>query len=449
MPPPAPLIHTHAAILSIGDELTRGQVLDTNSRLISQMLMDAGVEPVEHVTIGDSRAQTADAIRRLAQLTSLVIISGGLGPTLDDLTRDALADVLGEPLVEDPDALRELKALFARRGRELNAMQRLQALRPASARCIGNPFGTAPGLRARVGGADVFCLPGPPGELQPMFVSAVLPAIHPEAGVLVRTKTLHVIGLGEGEAASRVGDLMRRDRNPLVGITASGLLLTWRIRYRGRAGGEQAAAEVESTAEVIRAAMGECVFAEDVPAATAEFALPASVLARLDSRGGTLATVESCTGGMLGAMLTGVPGSSRVYLGGLVTYANQVKESLAGVRPETLVTHGAVSSNTAAQMALGGLEAIGSSHALSITGIAGPDGGTPDKPVGTVHIGLAIRCGDGQPEVRTRRFQFPGSREEVRHRAARSALGMLHFALCEAAPSARRMLFEQPLSGHA
>ena len=445
MPPPATLIHTHAAILSIGDELTRGQILDTNSRLISQMLMDAGVEPVEHVTIGDSRAHTADAIRRLAQMAPLVIISGGLGPTLDDLTRDALADVLGEALVEDPDALRDLEALFTRRGRVLNVMQRLQSLRPPSARCISNALGTAPGLWARVGGADVFCLPGPPGELQPMLASAVLPAINTERGVLVRTKTLHVIGLGEGEAAARVGDLMKRDRNPLVGITASGLLLTWRIRYRGRAGSEEAAAEVESTAQAIRAAMEECVFAEDVPAAAVEFALPASVLARLGGRGGTLATVESCTGGMLGAMLTGVPGSSRVYLGGLVTYANQVKESLAGVRSETLLAQGAVSSATAAQMAMGGLEAIGSTHALAITGIAGPGGATPDKPVGTVHIGLAIRGGAGQPEVHTRRFQFPGSREEVRQRAARSALGMLHFAMCGSAASARRMLFEQAL----
>lgn len=421
-----PLVHAHAAILSIGDELVRGQTLDTNSRLLSSRLMKLGIEPVEHATVGDDLGAMVDAFQRLARRAPLVIATGGLGPTDDDLTRDALAAVLGDQLVEDPDALAQLTERLRSRGREVSAAQRAQALRPSGARCLRNEFGTAPGLYAQVPvdgrAADVFCLPGPPGELVPMWDQLVVPRLRPEPGVTIRTRFIRLVGIPEAEAAQRVPGIMARDANPQVGITASGGILTWRIRYRGPLAPAAAEAEVGRVERRILDAMGEHVFARD------EISLAAAVLDALKARGQMLATVESCTGGLLGAQLTGVPGSSAAYVGGFVTYTNALKESQVGVRAETFAAYGAVSAECAGEMAAGGLARTGAHWCLSITGIAGPDGGTPEKPVGTVHIGLAQREGRGTI-VATRRFQIPGGRDDVRERSAMSALAMLWFAL--------------------
>lgn len=444
--------HTHAAILSIGDELVRGQILDTNSKWLSERLMLAGVETVEHVTIGDSRDATADALRRLAALSPLIIVTGGLGPTDDDLTREGLADALGEPLVEDADALRDLKAIFAKRGREITAMQARQALRPRSARCLVNPHGTAPGLYSALPtnsphqASDVFCLPGPPKELGPMFDRLVLPALRLPPGVAVLARQMTVIGIGEGDAAKRVGGLMARDRNPLVGITASNAVLTWRVLYRGRGSSVEAVAAVDATFASIRSAMGDHVVSEE--GASVEKTL----LDRLKALGRTLGVVESCTGGLLGEILTSVPGSSSVFAGGLITYSNQSKHALAGVSESEILAHGAVSLPVVRAMALGGLERLGVDHCLSISGVAGPDGGTPDKPVGTVCIAHAWRGekSDAEPapvHVEAGRFWMPGGRDQVRAYAARSALGLLHFNLLSPARTRPTLLFEAQPSG--
>jgi len=424
----AQVIHTHAAILGIGDELVRGQTLDTNSKLLSERLMLAGIEPVEHVTVGDDLAALTDALRRLCVRAPLVVCTGGLGPTDDDLTRDALAAVLGDELVEDEVALGWLIERLRSRGREVSAAQRLQALRPRTAECVRNDFGTAPGLFATVTNAvglaharsDVFCLPGPPGELKPMWDALVVPRLQAEPGVTIRTRFLKLIGLPEAEAASRVPGIMAREASPQVGITASGGVLTWRIRYRGPLGSAPADAAVDAVAKRIHDAMGEHVFAD---VAGGEPTLAASVVGLLRQRGETLAAVESCTGGMLGGAVTAIAGSSAAFTGGLLTYSNDLKQSLAGVRAETLAAHGAVSAECAAEMAAGGRDRLVASWCVSITGIAGPDGGSPAKPVGTVFIGLA-----GAGGVATRRFQFPGSRDDVRQRSVMSALAMVYFA---------------------
>ncbi len=433
------LVHTHAAILSIGDELVRGQTLDTNSRLISARLMDLGIETIEHATVGDDLDALVGAIRRLSSRAPLVVATGGLGPTDDDLTRDALAAVLGDQLVEDSDALAQLTERLRSRGRDVSAAQRMQALRPATARCLRNDFGTAPGLAARVrvdgGQADVFCLPGPPGELVPMWERSVVPLLRPQPGLTIRTRFIKLIGIPEAEAAARVPGIMARDANPQVGITASGGILTWRIRYRGTLAPDAAEAEVERVARRITDAMGEHVFAHG------EVSLAAAVLDTLKARGQMLATVESCTGGLLGAQITAVPGSSAAFAGGFVTYTNALKQSQVGVREQTLAAHGAVSAACAREMAAGGLERSGADWCVSITGIAGPDGGSAEKPVGTVHVGLARRAGDGGP-VEARRFLIPGRRDDVRERAAMSALAMLWFALRGGDPPAR-LLWEQ------
>lgn len=433
------IVHSRAAILSIGDELVRGQTLDTNSRLLSARLMDLGIEPVAHETVGDDLAALVEALRRSALRAPLVIATGGLGPTDDDLTRDALAAVLGDRLVEDAEALAQLKERLRSRGREVSAAQRMQALRPAGAQCLRNDFGTAPGLSAcvRIGSeeTEIFCLPGPPGELVPMWERLVVPRLRPEPGVTLRTRFIKLVGIPEAEAASRVPGIMARDASPQVGITASGGILTWRIRYRGPLLPAAAESEVDRVAKRIADAMGEHIFAQG------EVTLAAAVVDALKAQGQMLATVESCTGGLLGAQLTSVPGSSAVYAGGFVTYTNALKQSQVGVRAETLAAHGAVSAECAREMAAGGLERTGADWCVSITGIAGPDGGTAEKPVGTVHIGLARRQGAGVQAI-SRRFLIPGARADVRERSAMSALAMLWFAMRRQDPPAR-LLWEQ------
>lgn len=425
----AQVIHTHAAILGIGDELVRGQTLDTNSKLLSERLMLAGIEPVEHVTVGDDLAAMTDALRRLCARAPLVVCTGGLGPTDDDLTRDALAAVLGDELVEDARALGWLTERLRSRGREVAPNQRMQALRPRSAECLRNDFGTAPGLFATVHNADgsshthtdVFCLPGPPGELKPMWDAFVVPRLRAEEGVTIRTRFLKVIGLPEAEAAARVPGIMARDASPQVGITASGGVLTWRIRYRGPLDAARADEQVEAAARRILDAMGEHIFAD---VTRGEPTLAARLVELLKQRGETLAVVESCTGGMLGQTVTAVAGSSAAFAGGFLTYSNELKQRIVGVRGETLAAHGAVSAECAAEMAAGGRERTGATWCVSVTGVAGPDGGSEAKPVGTVFVGLA-----GPGGVRTKLFRIPGLREDVRQRSVMSALAMLYFAV--------------------
>jgi len=432
-----PTTHDRAAILSVGDELVIGQRLDTNSRWISDRLTGMGIRVVEHITVGDDADAHLGALRRLVPAVPLVISTGGLGPTADDLTRSVLASLLGEPLVEDADALRTITELFARRGREISPNQRLQAQRPPSAVMLENPNGTAPGLLAEHSGCTIACLPGPPNEMHPMFERAVAPRLRPPTGAVIRARVLHTLGAGEGDAAARLGRLMDRDRNPLVGTTASGGVVSVRIRYEGpENGADRAVTETESE---VRAALDPFVFGID------DQTIETVVLNLLRDRAERLVTVESCTGGGLGALLTGVPGSSDAYAGGWVTYSNEFKHAEVGVPEALLRDHGAVSEPVARAMALGALATpIGASahHALAITGIAGPGGGSAEKPVGTVFICRASRAGWAEPESEVRRYQISGDREAVRDRSAKMALALLRFHL--AGIRAPRLLWELP-----
>ena len=446
------LVHSSACVLSIGDELSRGQMLDTNSKAIAQRLSDLGVDVVEHVTVGDSMVSIRDAIQRLAMVAPLVIVTGGLGPTQDDLTRLGLAAVLGETLVEDPEALNTLDARLRSRGRVMTDAQRTQSLRPESAKCLRNDFGTAPGLLARVRGSlgvslssgaeatsqrhadcDVFCLPGPPGEWKPMFDQHIVPRITLPKGHMFVTRLLHMYGLAESEAASMIPGLMDRNRNPLVGITASGGVLTWRIRAitQSKSEGMVNDIEIEQTIALIRERMGRYVFGEGADTL-------ASVAVRtLAARGQSVCVVESCTGGMLGERLTEVAGASAAFAGGWITYSNELKHKLVGVDLRTIARHGAVSRETATEMAMGGMERSGATRAIAITGIAGPDGGSPDKPVGTVWIAVASRTDSAlasdhdrsEPSVIAKQFLIPGARGDVRDRATTTAIAMLLWTL--------------------
>ncbi len=438
-------VHDRAAIISIGDELILGQTLDTNSRWISATLGEWNIRVAEHVTVPDDLAAQVAAMRRLAATVPLLICTGGLGPTADDLTRTALAELLGEPLVLDDAALAEITAMFQRRGRALTDLQRTQAMRPRSAAMLPNPHGTAPGLHAQLPAplptahcpnprADIFCLPGPPNEMMPMLLEQVRPRLNPPHATVVSTRILHTLGAGEGDLAQRLGNLMNRDRNPLVGTTASGGVVSVRIRYEGPEA--SAAAAVAETEARCRASCAPFVFG------TGEDTIMSVTLDLLRARGEKLDTVESCTGGLVGSLLTSVPGSSDAYLGGWVTYANNFKTAEVGVPEHLLQAHGAVSEPVARAMADGALAApagAAAAHALAITGVAGPGGGSDAKPVGTVFIALASR---GSP-THVRRFAFSGGRDAVRDRAAKMALAMLRFRLLGQAPGP--LLWETPL----
>lgn len=422
--------HTTAAIVSQGDELVLGQTLDTNSKWLSERLLAQGLTPVEHVTLPDDLDAIAAAFTRLAGRVDVIVCTGGLGPTADDLTREALARAMGEALVEDASALEQIRSWFRGRGRSMPVLNEVQARRPVSARCLENTHGTAPGLHAamKVGTrwCDVFCLPGPPRELFPMFAEHVVPALRPAAGAAVRAVALHTIGLGESDvatmlAASPRGDLMSRDRSPTVGTTASNGIVSVRVRAHGAGADEHIAQLLPHLREIL----GTVVFRESTDNTSPHVLLPKAVLDGLRSKRQTVATAESCTGGLLGAAFTDIPGSSASYAGGWVTYSNAMKTRELGV-PEALFSQvGAVSREVVCAMAQGGRERAKADWCLSVSGVAGPDGGTAEKPVGTVWIALAGPDG----VLDARRFAMGGDRGAVREWSVKAALAMLWFHL--------------------
>ncbi|MBA4028231.1 MAG: competence/damage-inducible protein A [Planctomyces sp.] len=416
--------HTAAAVLSTGDEIMLGQLQDTNARWLSERLAQAGVPVVAHMAVGDDLARLTAALRGLVGQAPLVIMTGGLGPTDGDLTRAALAALQGEPLIEDPAALEALRARLAARGRALSDRNRRQATRPVSAACLHNAHGTAPGLRLRAGPglAEVFALPGPPGELRPMFLAHVEPALRPAVRGGLATTLLHLAGVPESDAAERIADLTARGGESVVNITASGGVLTVRIRSASALGPGAARAEAERLAALARQRLAPYVFGADAET------LQGVLVRRLAQAGQRLAVAESCTAGLLGATIASVPGASAVLDGGWITYSNGLKVAQLGVPEATLAQHGAVSVQTAAQMAAGALARCAATHALAVTGIAGPDGGTPDKPVGTVCIAHAQRTSGGA-EVVSRRLLIAGDRQDVRERACRAAMSALEMHL--------------------
>lgn len=407
------------AILSVGDELVLGQIEDTNASWIARALQALGAMPGERRTVGDDRAALSTAMRELLASHTALIVTGGLGPTLDDLTREALLDLVDPhgTLVEDPAGVEHLCGWFERRGRAMPASNLRQAQRPREARLLPNPNGTAPGIAASwQSGRAIYCLPGPPGEMRPMFDACVAPELRDPARVVL-TATLRTIGLGESSIGEKLGELMQRGREPSVGTTASDGIVSIRVRATGEAIAARSA--LDATVAECRTRVGDIVFGvEDETLASALGAL-------LVARGATLATAESCTGGLVGAMVTEVSGSSAWYRGGFVTYENARKRDDLGVPESTLAAHGAVSHETALAMARGALAKTGADLAISTTGVAGPTGGSDAKPVGTVFVAIALRGGDAY----SRRFHFPGNRATVRSRTAHLALACARFAL--------------------
>jgi nicotinamide-nucleotide amidase len=410
-----------AVIISVGTELVTGQCVDTNSAWLSGELSPFGVQVVRHVTVGDDVERLEGAIREAMGKAGIIVITGGLGPTADDITRDALAAAIDAPLEENAEALGQIRAMFERWQRHMSDANRVQALIPRGCEIIPNKRGTAPGIRHRGDRTEMFALPGVPAEMKAMFTAAIEPVVRAAAGeAAMVVGRLLCYGIAEAKVGELLADLMDRTRNPLVGTTASNAVISVRVVARG-GNPDEARQLVESDLAEIRARLGSAVFGEG------EATLQEAVARLLIQQGKTVAVAESCTGGLLAKRLTDVPGSSAYFRCGYVTYSNEAKSALLQVSPELIATHGAVSEATARAMALGCRSAAGTDFATSITGIAGPSGGSPpDKPVGLVYIGLADSNG---VEVKGAILGEHLSRAEIRDRSSKAALNLLRLRL--------------------
>ena len=407
-----------AEIIAVGSELLTPHRQDTNSLFLTEQLNKLGIEVVRKTVVGDQREQIRDAFKEALSRVGLVISIGGLGPTEDDLTRETVAELLGRKLQLSNAILRGIQERFRRFGREMPEVNKRQAMVPDGAEPLDNPRGTAPGLWIEHQSQIVVLLPGPPGELKPMFTTRVEPRLAGyAAGRRLYKRELRVAGMAESDVEQRIAPIYTQFTEAETTLLAS----PGEIQVHLRAWSEDVAAAeklLNEMTERIRMALGEAVF-------TTEGESLEEVVAReLTLNNSTIAVAESCTGGLLAERLTSIAGSSSYFLGGVVCYANNLKTAWVDVPAEIIEAKGAVSAEVALALAEGIRRRSGALLGLGVTGIAGPAGGSAEKPVGTVHIALAT--GDGGKE---RGFHFPGDRERIRWQASQIALDMVrrHF----------------------
>jgi nicotinamide-nucleotide amidase len=420
-----------AAILAVGTELLGTDRLDTNSLLLTETLERHGVELVQKGVIGDDEEGIAAEIGRLLELTGLVLVGGGLGPTADDVTREAAARAFRREVRLDEAVAAEIEAKFRAHGMRMPEVNRRQARVPDGAVLLANPRGTAPGLRLDDDRGTVFLFPGVPRELERMVRHDLEPWLaERSAGVGRERGVLKVASLPESTVEERITPAYEEFGRESISVLAKPGEI--RIQFWARGGEEERRARLDRMAARLGELVGPAVFTRDPDAG-----LEAVVGELLRGAGATLATAESCTGGWLGRRVTAVPGSSDYYPGGVVSYSNALKERLLEVPAGTLAEHGAVSEPVARAMALGVRRLAGTTYALAITGVAGPGGGSEDKPVGTVHLALAgpgDEAEGGGAVLHHRCVRFPGDRERVRWMSTQLALEILRRHLLGAPP---------------
>ncbi|GAB6156226.1 competence/damage-inducible protein A [Desulfosporosinus burensis] len=403
-----------AEIVSTGTEILLGETLNTSAHYLTGKLSTLGIEVDYHTTIGDNPERLEQVLRQALGRSDLLITTGGLGPTADDLTKELVAKVLELKLELDSSSLEQIKKFFGRRKAPMPESNEKQAFFPVNSKILPNPIGTAPGAIIEKSGKIVIILPGPPFELHPMFDNYVWPELekilepHVER---MNERVLKVFGIGESAIEEVLNELMRLP-NVTVALLAKRAEMHIRLVARSteKTSGEAVKA-LDRVEEEIRQRLGNKVFGRD------QETMVGIVGQLFTDRHLTISTAESCTGGLLGAALTQEPGSSRFYLGGVVSYSNSLKQGLLGVSGETLKAFGAVSEEVAKEMAEGIRAKTGSDLAISTTGIAGPDGGSDQKPVGLVFIGIATPTG-----VEVEKFQLYGERQSVRQLTVHAAL---------------------------
>lgn len=402
-------------LVTVGTELLLGDTIDTNAAHVGRVFADHGLPVSRRATVGDTISHIQDAVGQALDRTGLVLVTGGLGPTRDDRTREAVSELLQMPLEFDEAVWDELVARWKRFGRVISESNRSQAMVPRGGTVLPNRWGSAPGLWLDTARGLVILLPGVPLELEGLLAEQVLPRLTERLGLLaIRSRMLRTAGVPESQLGEILGPLEER----LAPVTLAYLpdqtgvdlrLTVWEVE------GNDADARLDAAEAIIRDAAGRWVYG------TGKTDLAAVLIDALRERTLTLATAESCTGGMVGARVTAIAGSSDVYLGGVVSYANDAKASLLGVPPDVIERHGAVSEETARAMAAGIAGRLGADVAVAVTGVAGPGGGSEDKPVGTVWLAWKVGA-----VIEARRVGFPGDRGQVRSRATQAAiLGLL------------------------
>jgi nicotinamide-nucleotide amidase len=409
---------TQAELVTTGSELLSGRTLNRHARTLGLALAELGIELTRDTSVKDEPEAVREAVAGALARAPLVFVSGGLGPTNDDITRQVLAGMLGRGLRPDPDSLERIRRVCTERGIEYNAHRARQADIIAGAEALPNLVGAAPGERLDLeGGRTLFILPGPPSEFAAVLSGSIIPWLKANTQASRRREDIYLI-CGQGE-----GDLLRRfelEDFPPNGLDTAFCAAMGRIELRvGSPAGDRAL--LDSARARLRAMLGEDIFAEE------RTEMEQVVGKLLADAGRRLAVAESCTGGMLGARITSVPGSSAWFLGGVIAYDNRIKTEMLGVDPEIIASEGAVSPDVAAALASGVRERFGADYGIGITGIAGPGGGSEEKPVGLVYIGL-----DDGEEVETARFQFGRGRERVRQASTQMALDLLRRRLIEA-----------------
>jgi nicotinamide-nucleotide amidase len=403
-----------AEIIAVGSELLTPDRLDTNSLFLTEELNGIGIEVVRKTVVGDNRDLLAEAFRGALNRVPLIIASGGLGPTEDDLTRETVADLLGRKLRRNDDILRHIEGRFRSLGREMPAVNVRQAMVPEGAEILENPRGTAPGLWLEDSGHIIALLPGPPRELKPLFREQVLPRLQRRvSGVRLYHREIRVTGLGESHVEQRI--LPIYSRYPEVTTTILAAPGETQIHLRVWTDDAQHAKKtLDEIVQGFEIALTDRIFSEDGRS------LEEVVAHELTLNNATIAAAESCTGGLLAQRLTSIAGSSSYFLGGVVCYSNELKTAWADVPPEMILAKGAVSPEVAVALAEGIRRRVGSTLGVGITGVAGPGGGSEEKPVGTVHVALSYAGG-----VKERGMRFPGDRESIRWQASQVALDLV------------------------
>lgn len=400
----------------MGTELLLGQLTDTNSAFIAKSLADSGIDVYGMHAVGDNRERIAAAMRAALDRADGLITSGGLGPTVDDLTKEAVCDALGIDTELHEASLSDIEDTFRQLGRVMRENNRKQALIPRGAKVLANSEGTAPGFVAfREDGKFIASMPGVPREMKPMLQTELIPFLRSRFALreAVHTRVLHTVNIAESEIDHRIDDLFRTLANPKIAVLAHGRLCD--VKIMAKAASEREARDLIAPVEAqVLERLGDHVYGVDGQS------LPGAIHELLQQAGRTVAVAESCTGGSLAAQLTSVGGSSKSFMGGVVAYDNRVKVDVLGVQPATLQQFGAVSEETALEMAEGARTRLHADIGVATTGIAGPSGGTAEKPVGLVWLAIAHANGS-----RATQAHFPGDRAAIQQRATIAALALL------------------------
>ncbi|MFO7247763.1 MAG: competence/damage-inducible protein A [Bacillota bacterium] len=414
----------NAEIVAVGTELLLGQICNTNAQFLSRKLAEWGVDVYVHTAVGDNAARLRACLEIASRRADIVILTGGLGPTPDDLTKETVAAFLGLPLEVHGPSLARIEAFFRQRGLLMTENNRKQALVLKGATVLPNETGLAPGMAVQAEGKLYVLLPGPPRELVPMVERHLRPVLEAFApmGAVVHSEVLRFFGIGEAALAEQIADLLDAQTNPTVAPLVEDGEVTLRLTAKAPSR-EEARALIGPVKAAILARIGRYYYGSD------DDRLPVVVVRRLADRGLRLAVAESCTGGRIAELITGVPGASRVFAGGIVAYTLEAKRNLVGVSGETLAAYGTISPACAREMAAGVRRALQADVGLAVTGVAGPDP-AEGKPVGEVHLGLALPDGT----VQTERLQLAGDREAIRLRAAKHALFWLWRVLGDRCP---------------